>query len=269
MSELDHDGRVEREQAFHDALAEEGFEDRRLIGRMGGLFYDTERLWGPVWAEVGDLTGVRVLEYACGEGTFAVHVAERGADVHGIDISPNLIGLARERAAASPASGRLRFSVMDAHATEFEDASFDLVLGNGSLHHLDLDRALDEVARVLRPGGRAYFVEPLRDHPGVRLFRRLTPRARSEDERPLGLEDLERARGRFRRVRHIERYLFAVAAAPIALVSPGLAAGAFRALAAADRGLLRRFPQVRRYAWITLVELERGEQVAPRLLPGP
>ncbi|MEX2459587.1 MAG: class I SAM-dependent methyltransferase [Actinomycetota bacterium] len=262
-------GRVEREQAFHDALAGEGFEDRRLIGRMGGLFYDTDRLWGPVWSEVGDLTGLHVLEYACGDGSFAVHVAERGANVHGIDISPNLVALARDRAAASAAHERLRFSVMDAHATEFRAGSFDLVLGNGSLHHLDLDRALDEVARVLRPGGRAYFVEPLRDHPALRLFRRLTPRARSEDERPLGLEDLERAHRRFGRVRHIERYVFAVAAAPIALLSPALAAGAFRALSAADRGLLRRFPQVRRYAWITLLELERGEQVAPGLLTGP
>ena len=132
--------RVDRERRFHDALAEDHFEDRALIGRMGGLFYDKERLWGPVWREVGDLTGAHVLEYACGEGSFAVGVAERGATVHGIEIAPSLVAMARARADESPARDRLEFSVMDAHATGFPDATFDYVLGNGSLHHLDLHR---------------------------------------------------------------------------------------------------------------------------------
>jgi SAM-dependent methyltransferase len=80
----------------------------------------------------------------------------------------------------------------DAHHTPYPDAAFDLVIGDGILHHLDLDVALGEVHRVLKPGGRAVFREPRLDNPLLKLFRRLTPSARTEDERPLDAADLRR-----------------------------------------------------------------------------
>lgn len=249
--------RVDRERAFHERLSAEGFGDRRLVARLGGLFYDKSRLWAPAWQRIGDPAGLRVLDLACGDGSFAVGLAERGARVHGIDISPSLIRRAEKRGRASEARARVEFSVRDAHDTGFRAGSFDLVVGNGSLHHLDLDRALPEIARVLTIAGRAYFVEPLDLHPAVRLFRRLTPRARTPDERPLRLEDLAQAHGWFSTVRHRETYLLAVASAPLGLASRAIASGAFHGLTAADRALFRAFPRLRRYAWITLIELER------------
>src|SRR4029077_19868431 len=82
--------------------------------------------------------GDRVLEYGCGTGSAAFELAERGAHVVGIDISPVAVDEAR-RVAAERQSGDAEFRVMNAEALEFPDGAFDLVCGSGILHHLDLD----------------------------------------------------------------------------------------------------------------------------------
>ena len=82
------------------------------------------------------------------------------------------------------------FRKMDAHNLEFCDDSLDLVFGVAILHHLDFGRALREIHRVLRTGGKIVFVEPLRHNPVARLVRLLTPHARTPDERPLGRPEL-------------------------------------------------------------------------------
>ena len=86
------------------------------------------------------------------------------------------------------------FRLMDAHELEFPDGHFDAVIGWGILHHLDLDRALGEVARVLAPGGVMVFSEPLDMNPVARLVRRLTPEARTPDEVPFRAAELAAVR---------------------------------------------------------------------------
>jgi SAM-dependent methyltransferase len=82
------------------------------------------------------------------------------------------------------------FVVMDAHDLEFADGSLDLVFGVAILHHLEFARALREIHRVLRKGGKIVFVEPMRHNPVARLVRWLTPHARTPDELPLGRPEL-------------------------------------------------------------------------------
>jgi SAM-dependent methyltransferase len=82
------------------------------------------------------------------------------------------------------------FCEMDAHQLEFADCSLDLVFGVAILHHLELARALREIHRVLRDGGKILFVEPMRHNPVARLIRWLTPHARTPDELPLGRPEL-------------------------------------------------------------------------------
>src|SRR5690606_7311451 len=82
--------------------------------------------------------------------------------------------------------------VMGAHARDFPDGAFDLVIGRGILHHLDPDVALAEIHPVLKPGGRVLLQEPLPDHPLLKLLRLLTPHARPDDAAPLTGRDLRR-----------------------------------------------------------------------------
>jgi len=97
---------------------------------------------------------VKVLEVGCGTGTFTGDFSSRFADLTAIDISDSLLEVAAQRFPA------VKFLNADIHATPFQSASFDLVVGCSVLHHLEWDAALKEILRVLRPGGALRFTEP-------------------------------------------------------------------------------------------------------------
>jgi SAM-dependent methyltransferase len=102
---------------------------------------------------IGDVAGLDVLDAACGTGRYAIPLAQAGARVAGIDLSEEMLDLARRKAADSGLSLDLR--VGDVRALPLPDASFDLAVCALALCHLpDLNLAAQELARVLRPGGR-------------------------------------------------------------------------------------------------------------------
>jgi ubiquinone/menaquinone biosynthesis C-methylase UbiE len=141
------------------------------------------------------LNGKRVLDYGCGWGDSSLYMLDQGAEVHGIDISNKYIDAARKRChEAGYHDSKFGFYVMDAHNLGFADDSFDSVVGLGILHHLEFGAALKEIHRVLKPNGRALFQEPLAGNPMLKLFRMLTPKARTENEIPLGGKDLSHLR---------------------------------------------------------------------------
>jgi SAM-dependent methyltransferase len=86
------------------------------------------------------------------------------------------------------------FLLMDAHNLAFPDNSFDFVYGGGILHHLDINRAMPEVLRILRPGGWMLFYEPLAMNPIGNIVRWLTPHRRTPDETPFGFSQILRLR---------------------------------------------------------------------------
>lgn len=190
------DARVERERAAHtedDVLGKSAeLKDRFAhIWRYPAL----RRLLGRMEAHFDAARGQRVLDLGCGRGERSVDLLGRGARVDGIDISS--VYVAQAEAAAREAGhdpSQFDFVAGDAHHLPYDDQTFDLVVGDGILHHLDLDRALAECHRVLRPGGRALFREPLLDNPLLKVFRKLTPAARTEDELPLSGADLAQIR---------------------------------------------------------------------------
>ena len=91
------------------------------------------------------------LDVGCGDGMLAGRLAERCAEVTGIDRDPRMITLARARAV-----GQSRVSFIEADFLDYplEAGSFDFVCANTSLHHMDLAAALTAMIRLLRPGGR-------------------------------------------------------------------------------------------------------------------
>src|SRR5436853_1315348 len=97
--------------------------------------------------------GARWLDAACGPGLVARGLAARVGEVHGVDMTPAMVEVARREAAAE-GIGNVVFSVGDATALELADASFDGAVTRFSLHHIPLPgRVVAELARVVRPGG--------------------------------------------------------------------------------------------------------------------
>jgi SAM-dependent methyltransferase len=240
--------RYERERAFHeDRYAD---DPRAVVDK----YYRVARRSHARYVELLATEGAQVLEYGCGVRSEALEVAGVGSHVTGIDISAKAVELARQ---AAVDSGRddATFVEMNAERLTFADDSFDLVCGSGILHHLALDAAYAEVARVLRPGGRAVFVEPLGLNPVINLYRRLTPNLRSEDEHPLRAADLRAAERWFGEVRVEHHHLTTLALAPFD-VERGVGPRALRAAEALDSALLA-LPGVRQLAWIALVQFAR------------
>jgi SAM-dependent methyltransferase len=125
--------------------------------------------------------GKDVLVYGCGDTDEFLKLAPVVSSLHAIDISDQAI----ERLKTGNNHDNVHFHVMDAMNMTFPDDSFDLIFGAGIIHHLETGAAAQEVARVLRRGGRAVFWEPLGANPLINIYRRLTPEARTVDEHPL------------------------------------------------------------------------------------
>ena len=112
-------------------------------------------------------SAMRVLEVGCGVGYFTQEVSKTGAHVTAIDISPDLLSVAQDKIK----NANVTFKVENAYELSFPDATFDTVIGSSILHHLDVDKALNEFFRVLKPGGTLYFTEPNMVNPQIFLER--------------------------------------------------------------------------------------------------
>ena len=123
----------------------------------------------------GRTEGLCVLEIGCGRGVGTEIIFGRfGArEVHAFDLDPDMVARARRRLSGYPPE-RLRLFVGDAAAVEAEDASYDAVFDFGAVHHVPgWRRAVAEVARVLRPGGRFFFEEVTHRALSRRFYRAL------------------------------------------------------------------------------------------------
>ncbi len=194
--------RLQSERQFHDSQAAERAVSFHA-GRAALAFHDDDYLdhepWiRPAFSKLGDLRGKRALDYGCGHGMAAVVMARAGAVVSAIDLSPNYIAEARERAAANRVS--VTCTVANGEELPFPDDSFNAIWGNAILHHLGLERAGRELYRVMRPGAVAVFCEPWGGNPLLALARRWLPypgKSRTPDERPLQRCDLAPLHARF------------------------------------------------------------------------
>ncbi len=124
----------------------------------------------------------KFLDYCCGEGQFSLFLAKNGANVIGIDISDTSIRIATDGATAQGLKDKANFLIMDGENLKFDDNTFDVVVCSGVLHHLDINKAYPELARVLKLNGEIICNEPLAYNPIFQLYRKLTPHLRTEWE---------------------------------------------------------------------------------------
>ncbi|KQC35055.1 class I SAM-dependent methyltransferase [Frankia sp. ACN1ag] len=115
--------------------------------------YRTELTNAAMLDAIGDVAGLDVLDAGCGEGYLSRRLAGAGAQAVGVDICPELVIAARERAAADGLE--ISYEVADAASLPLGDASVDVIVANHLLNDLrDPAPAVAEFARVLRPGGQ-------------------------------------------------------------------------------------------------------------------
>ena len=209
---------------------------------------------------LGNARGKTVLDYGCGAGENAVLLAARGAAVIGVDISPDLIELARKRAALNGATVELL--VGSAYETGLPDASVDIVFAQAILHHLDLGAARSEVRRVLKPGGVLIVQEPVRDSRVIRFLRPLVPYSPHENspfERPLTRAEIDTFCEGLQ-CESIRRFrLPFVAVAKVLSARLGLSAFVL------DRWMLRSFPFLESYATIEVRKLSKPLDISTGL----
>lgn len=204
---------------------------------------------------LGDVRGLRIVDFGCGSGANAVQLANRGAHVWAVDISEDLIRIAERRMGVNARAGGAQFIVGSAHDLPFPDGSIDIVFGIAILHHLDLKLVAREVHRVLRPGGRGIFQEPVRNSAFIRFVRSLIP-YRAPDispyERPLTDAELREFGARFASMRS---RAFNLPFVPLGeLLMPKRRGDA---MYNADRAILKAVPWLAHYAGIRVIEVTK------------
>ena len=239
------------ERQFHDAKA--GRDPSGYLYADGGL----DAIWDGLMARAGDLTNRTVLDFGCGEGWSSLAYAAKGATVHAFDISPESVKRLSEQAARHSLRSRIHPRVMAAERLEYPDDLFDLVLGISILHHTDLDLSGPEIRRVLKPGGRALFIEPLEHNWLLRGFRRLTPARRTPTERPLTMAQLREFAAHFSGGSYQGYYLLSILPQVLLLVMPsrGLFRAGLRLAERLDARLLRAVPALQRYCRSVILEV--------------
>ena len=240
--------RLKREKEFHNEAFSSG--KREKAKKYYRTTLESKQFYRDKTSE--DVKGKIVLEYGCGPGSQAFSLAERGAEVDAIDISEVAIEQAREE--AEKLEVKINFTVMDAENLDFEDDTFDLVCGSGILHHLELESCYRELTRVLKPGGKGVFFEPMGYHPIVNLYRKLTPSMRTDDEHPLLMDDIRLAETYFDTVETHYFHLSSFAAS--FLPGDALKRGASAVLNRVDHAVFKMAPFLKKYAWIVVLELK-------------
>ncbi len=130
----------------------------------------------PIAADFTSAGGLKVLEIGCGLGTDGAQFAQAGADYTGVDLTEAAVDLAKRRFELFKVPGNFRTA--DAENLDFAENSFDLVYSHGVLHHTpDTAGAVNEIHRVLRPGGRAMVMLYHRDSFNYRVNISLLRRA--------------------------------------------------------------------------------------------
>jgi ubiquinone/menaquinone biosynthesis C-methylase UbiE len=195
-----------------------------------------------------------IIDFASGNGENGIFAAQCGAKCIGIDISPEGIENADKNAEKLKVADHCEFFEMDGENMTFEDNTFDLGVEYGALHHVDLEKTLSELARVLKKDGEMICVEALRHNPLIHSYRKRTPHLRTEweVEHILGVESLQIIKKYFERVEVKFFHLSVLALVPLRktfLFRPLLPIFNF-----VDKILLCN-QMIGKYGWIMVVEL--------------
>lgn len=190
------DERLKREQQFHDTWAAAIDVDGIRVADYFEACTAPENRF--ILRHMGDIRGKLLLDLGCGAGENSVYFAKNGARCVATDYSPGMVEVALQLAAANEV--KVEGRMMNAMALDCPDNTFDFVYASNLLHHLpDPRTAILEMHRVLKPGGKACFWDPLRHNPIINVYRRIATSVRTEDEMPLDIDTVNFVQNTFYR----------------------------------------------------------------------
>ena len=203
---------------------------------------------------MGQLEGKKVLELGTGTGGTATLIAKRGASVVGIDLLPFRLTEAKARATKYSVTESVEFALMDAMHLAFPDNTFDFIISKSVLVFTAHTQTAKECYRVLKPGGKAIFIENMRHHPAVWFYRKAFLKY-SGKLHYFSLHDVKTVGAEFDRSEHREFHLSAVSALfwQKCISIPLFYRWTFRVLKLIDTSLLKCLPFLKRFCWITAI----------------
>lgn len=185
--ESDIDRILQEEAAFSDKAYDARRNDLDLSPLLFEKYFNPKKYYtyeAGFGRLLGDVRGKALLDLGCGVGQEAVFFAQQGAIVTAIDISPVGIEITQRRACHNKISVDARLMGCP---TTLPDSSYDIVHGIGIIHHIGVEETLREASRLLRPGGKAVFFEPMGNSRIVEAVKNwLRPRI----SKRFGLEDV-------------------------------------------------------------------------------
>jgi len=137
-----------------------------------------------------DLNGKKVLELGCGLGEASVYFAKMGAEVTSTDISKEMV---RKTESLAEFHGvKVRGIVVSANdLNNLDDDYYDFIYAGNLLHHVEIEKCLRNLYPKLKPGGVAFFWDPIAYNPIINIYRMLATQVRTEDEHPLKKQDFK------------------------------------------------------------------------------
>lgn len=156
---------------------------------------------------LGVVKNKQILDVGCGIGALSFYLAQKGAKVTGIDLSKSAIEVCKKENTLRGLN--INFKEMNAQIPDFEDESFDMIVGSRVIHHLpNLELFFKECKRLLKEKGYIVFIEPLKKNIIVELNRKFfAPERRTKHEHPLYISDIEIAKAVFGNLEHCEYFL--------------------------------------------------------------
>lgn len=202
--------------------------------------------------KMGDLKGKKILELGTGTGGTATMLAKRGASVVGIDLLGFRLVEAQQRTVNHNVADVVDFFLMDATQLAFPDDTFDFIISKSVLVFTEHSKTAEECKRVLKPGGQAIFIENMRNHPAVWLYRKLFLKY-SQELKYFSIRDIEEIGKGFAEIEHREFHLLSLCALfwQKCISVPAFYQWTFKLLKRVDELIVRLMPIFSRFCWIS------------------
>lgn len=185
---------LRKEQEFHDRWASIIDVDGIRVADYFEACTAPENRF--ILKQLGDMQGKTLLDLGCGAGENSVYFAMQGANCVASDYSPGMVDVALKLAERNQV--QIQGKVINAMDIDYPDHTFDIVYASNLLHHIPHPEVtIQEIHRVLKPGGKMCFWDPLKHNPVINVYRQMATEVRTDDETPLDINIVNFVRSRF------------------------------------------------------------------------